>query len=222
MEHTVIRVTDDGSHTIYNKLIRESYHSSFGAIQESMHIFINAGLNQFREKTLEKINIFEVGVGTGLNVILTYLWSLENKIGVDYFGIEPFPISVNLLDKLNYPEKTGVNSKILEMTQDFTGKAVPFSDIFNYKGESTGIQDVILKREYYDLVFFDAFSPEVQPELWNTDIFQSLYKSLVAGGILTTYSCKGIVKRSLKAAGFKVEKLPGPPGKREFIRAIKR
>jgi tRNA U34 5-methylaminomethyl-2-thiouridine-forming methyltransferase MnmC len=221
MKHSHIQITGDGSHTLYSNVSGETYHSSYGAIQESLHIFIKAGLGNLHFSTSEIINILEIGVGTGLNVILTYLWSVKNNISVDYHGYEPFPIDDNLVDLLNYPDQLNISKEIFKLVQNFTGNQISLSNGFNYTGFESSIQMAHLEMNSYDMVFFDAFSPNTQPELWTPEIFGKIYKSLKKGGVLTTYSCKGIVKRSLKCAGFEIEKLPGPPGKREFLRAKK-
>lgn len=221
MNRNRLLITDDGSHTMYSEKAGENYHSSFGAIQESEHIFIRAGLDTIVDKDLKLINILEVGTGTGLNIILAYLWVEKNNINIDYQGYEPFPISKDVILLLNYPQQLSVDEKLFFHIHNSVGKSTKLSDKFSLVINEALIQESKLESEYYDIVFFDAFSPEAQHEMWTTNIFTEMYKSLKHGGVLTTYSCKGTVKRALKEAGFAIEKLPGPPGKREFLRAWK-
>ncbi len=216
-----LRITDDGSHTIYSDEAGENYHSSFGAIQESEHIFIGAGLNTVINKSLKSVRILEIGTGTGLNILLTYLWSVENKISVEYYGYEPFPIDKNEVLLLNYPKQLNIDSSLLLQIHNNYDVNQHLTDTFSLSINKTNIETANLPSNYYDVVFFDAFSPDAQPNIWTPSIFLKIFKSLNYRGVLTTYSCKGNVKRSLKEAGFVVEKLPGPPGKREFLRAWK-
>jgi tRNA U34 5-methylaminomethyl-2-thiouridine-forming methyltransferase MnmC len=216
-----LQVTDDGSHTLTSEIVGENYHSSYGAIQESRHIFIDAGLAAVDENKNKQINVLEVGIGTGLNLLLTYLWSEKYNLSIKYHGYEPFPISKEEVILLNYPEQLGVDEKLFFHIHDKIGIPVNLSDKFALLVNKATIQSAKLKPGYYDVIYFDAFSPDSQPEMWTTEVFGKIYDSLKSGGLLTTYSCKGNVKRSLKEAGFKIEKLPGPPGKREFLRAWK-
>ena len=216
-----LKITDDGSHTLYSEEAGETYHSTFGAIQESEHIFINACLNTDFCQKLKNVRILEVGTGTGLNILLAYNWSVKSKIPVTYHGYEPFPVRKNETLLLNYPEKLGIEEKLFSHIHDKFGKETNLSNRFSLFVTNDFIESANLKSNFYDVVFFDAFSSEAQPELWTEEIFSSLYKSLANRGVLTTYSCKGNVKRALTEVGFNVEKLPGPPGKREFLRAWK-
>jgi len=217
-----MQITDDGSHTLFSSKVGENYHSSFGAIQESEHIFIGAGLATIIDRNRNQANILEIGTGTGLNILLAYLWAEKNSIAIKYTGYEPFPISRNEVLLLNYPEQLAVDKKQFLLIHDSIGNHVSLSDEFSLLINEASIQSSKLTPDLYDVVFFDAFSPESQPEMWITEIFRKIYFSLKKNGVLTTYSCKGIVKRSLMEAGFVIEKLPGPPGKREFLRAWKR
>jgi len=210
-------ITQDGSLTLFHEQTGEHYHSTFGAIQESEHIFINAGL-QALTNPLQTINILEIGLGTGLNALLTMRWAGRQHRAVHYSGVEAFPPDLELLETLNYPE-------ILEMEQSllsrfYSSRATQrFSDYFQFQWIHQPFEDFFPEPHQYHLVYFDAFSPDSQPEMWTQQGFHKLFHALVPGGLLTTYSCKGTVKRALKAAGFVIEKLPGPPGKREFLRA---
>jgi len=218
--HKIV-TTKDGSHTLFNEQISEHYHSTFGAIQESAHIFIQGALDRFRDKQ-SRVNILEIGFGTGLNALLTMCWADKNSRKIHYHALEAYPISKKIAGSLNYFEKLHIDQDLfLKFHQPAD---VPFiiSDNFTLEKEINTLENVSFQKAKYNVIYFDAFSPDVQPELWSTDIFQKLFSAMKEGGILTTYSCKGIVKRAMKAAGFQIEKLPGPPGKREFLRGIKK
>ena len=208
--------TNDGSLTLYAPELKEYYHSTYGAVQESMHIFIDTGLKQIEKSN---IKIFELGYGTGLNFILTYLHS-KNK-NIEYHGIEAFPLETDIIEKLNYPEILKLNP---EQTTAFYSihNAEPtsrLSDSFHLLKNYCKLEDYNTNKTF-DLIYFDAFAPEVQPELWTKEVFQKMFEMLNPGGILTTYCAKGIVRRTMQECGFSVERLPGPPGgKREILRA---
>lgn len=216
-----IRKTNDGSHTLFVPSLNEHYHSTFGAIAESQHIFIDAGL-KFVSSQKTKINILEVGFGTGLNALLTLINAQTGFI--NYVGIEAFPLSKNIISQLNYPDLLDAeNAKSLfvkihdaewEMENQIT-------DFFNLKKIHASILEFNLSATNFDLVYFDAFAPEVQPEMWEAAVFKKIFDAMKSGGILVTYSSKGLVKRNLKEAGFILERLPGPAGKRHILRARK-
>jgi tRNA U34 5-methylaminomethyl-2-thiouridine-forming methyltransferase MnmC len=214
---------EDGSHTLYRNDLDEHYHSTFGAIAESRHIFIEAGLN-FQLKNLKKINVLELGFGTGLNALLTQLEAENKKIEIYYTGIESIKLSPEIHSKLNYPEQL-INEKAKEYYESIHQSAWDcihqLSSNFHLHKIESKIEDVDLPQNHFDLVYFDAFAPDVQPELWTTAIFQKLIESMNKGAVLLTYSCKGNVKRAMRSAGFEFKKLPGPKGKREFLRAAK-
>ncbi|MCX6281780.1 MAG: tRNA (5-methylaminomethyl-2-thiouridine)(34)-methyltransferase MnmD [Bacteroidetes bacterium] len=216
-------LTKDSSNTILNTELNETYHSTHGAIQESRHVFIEAGLLHLAQE-LKNITVLEIGFGTGLNAMLTLIEAETLGKQVDYTAVEAFPLEKDIWQQLNYPRMlfssndTGIYQKLHlapwagpeEITSHFRlhkihQKLETYSPLF----------------EYFDLVYFDAFSPAVQPELWTVEIFTKLYSAMKPGAVLTTYSVKGDVVRSLKTAGFEVEKIPGPPGKRQITRAMK-
>lgn len=211
-----LKVTEDGSHTFYMPDLDEHYHSTHGAIQESMHVFLNAGFN-YSEK--ETINILEIGFGTGLNCYLTALEAKKQNKKVIYHSIELYPLEKELVDKLNYADQDNLDLfKSLHSCE--WNKDVPITDnliLQKLQGDLTTYQF----PQTYDLVYFDAFAPDVQPDLWSLEIFEKIYQSTNSEAFLTTYCTKGIVKRALRAAGFKVKRLPGPPGKREMLRATR-
>lgn len=218
-----IIITADGSHTIYIPELNECYHSKNGALTESMHIFIEAGC-RFAAKDKTSLNILEVGFGTGLNALLTLFETMDDSLKVFYQGVEPYRVDKKMLDILNYSELTGVsNAKLFFEDIHKTKTEIPkkITDSFSLLICENKIEYIILKKSFFDLVYFDAFAPDINPEIWEQQVFEKISTSMKTGGVLVTYSCKGDVKRALKASGFGIEKLPGPPGKREFLRAIK-
>lgn len=219
MEGTEIIITDDGSHSLYSNKYGEQYHSSFGAIQESEHIFISGGLNFFADN--DRINILEIGTGTGLNVLLTFIQSERRNISIEYDGIELFPPNKKILEQLNYPNVLKVNRSVFDLIHSSRNDTIDISENFRFRNKLDSVHTVELENDKYNIVYMDAFSPDIQPEMWSVNVFEKINKSMNLGGVLTTYSCKGVVKRALKSAGFIIEKLPGPPGKREFLRATK-
>lgn len=216
-------ITEDNSHTIYNEEIGEHYHSTHGAIQESAHIFINSGLRESKSVS-SNLNILEIGMGTGLNVLLTYVESDLSGKRINYVSVEAYPVEKEIYNKLNYAELLG-NPLLNKVLNEIHEKPwnVPFylTDSFILNKINAQIQDVQLAENVFDVVYFDAFSPQSQPELWTEEMFKNIYNSMKNNGVLTTYSSKGDVKRALKNAGFKIEILAGPIGKRHIIRAIK-
>ena len=210
--------TDDGSDTLFVREIDEHYHSTFGAVQESKHIFIEAGLHQFEQAS---VNIFEVGFGTGLNAYLTALESVKTNLSILYISIEKYPLPSSIWMSLNYPEivQDG-NPSLFQMIHNAAwNEQVKITDHFSILKLSSDLTDVDYSSfPLFDLVYFDAFSPEKQPELWETSIFLELASHCSHHAKLVTYCAKGVVRRSLITAGFTVERIPGPPGKREILR----
>ncbi len=219
-EDNPVVLSNDGSHTIYSSRFSEHYHSTYGAIGESKHIFIEAGLKPLTD-VKSTINIFEVGFGTGLNALLTFEYALKNNFTVNYWAVEAFPVDRNIVTRLNYTELLNIEPEIFAAMHRTKDKPVAITPFFKLTVVSDTLQNIMLPEQFFDLIYFDAFSPEVQPEMWHVSCFDKIYKATKKDGILTTYSCKGTVKRALKAAGFSIKKLPGPPGKREFLRATK-
>ena len=216
-----IFLTADGSKTIFIPELNECYHSKNGALAESMHIFINAAY-RYAAENKKSLNILEIGFGTGLNALLTLIETLKDKCVVNYLGIEPYRIGKQQLEELDYPELTGIpGANIYFQELHKTSSVNPVTEHFTLTVSEEKIEDITLQKSFFDLVYYDAFAPDVQPELWRSEIFDKIAASMKKNGVLVTYSCKGDVKRALKAAGFSIEKLPGPPGKREFLRAVK-
>jgi len=217
--------TADGSHTLFHKQLHETYHSIHGAIQESRHVFIKHGLQHWAATTrLSEVNILEVGFGTGLNALLTLLDEPTHKIVKHYDAIEPFPLSRDYTDFLNYPfllEKVEGQSMFDKLHGAAWGEFCILTSNFTIRKILAEIQGITLESNRYDVVYFDAFAPSKQPELWSLGVLKSLADSLKPFGIFVTYSARGQLKRDLKSLGLQVETLKGPPGKAQMVRAIK-
>ncbi|MGB5555101.1 MAG: tRNA (5-methylaminomethyl-2-thiouridine)(34)-methyltransferase MnmD [Flavobacteriaceae bacterium] len=219
MQREII-TTADGSITIHIKDWDEHYHSIHGAIQEAYHVFIAKGLALFENR---KLSILELGFGTGLNALITYLETEKRCLKIDYTGIEKYPISDSELQALNYISALHAESHALEFSRMHLGpwnEQIALSENFNFTKIQVDFKEIAFENAF-DLVYFDAFGARVQPELWTEDIFAAMYLTLKPGGILVTYAAKGSVRRAMLAVGFEVERLPGPPGKREMLRATK-
>lgn len=220
MERKIV-LTKDGSSSIFLPEWEEHYHSSHGAIQEAYHVFIRNGFDLFKGRT--KISILEIGFGTGLNAFITFLESKQMGILMDYVGIDAFPVNPDEVQELNFVEQLEVPSEkhvFLSMHQNPWETKNRYDKTFFLTKRKQLFQDLI-DKEVFDLIYFDAFGARVQPELWTELIFKKMYDALVSGGVLVTYAAKGSVRRAMLAVGFQVEKLPGPPGKREMLRAKK-
>lgn len=215
-------VTADGSVTIHLPEWNEQYHSKHGAITEAIHVFINAGLNYYIEKLPnQSISILEIGFGTGLNSFLTFLESDKRDIKINYTGIEAYPIEVAVIEKLNYAEQLNSNkTDFLALHLANWGEQASLNSNFNLTKRQQFFSD-IKDVNVFDVIYFDAFGARVQPDLWTEPIFSSMYLALKKNGVLVTYAAKGSVRRAMQAVGFTVERLPGPPGKREMLRATK-
>ncbi len=208
--------TADKSPTLYLEEIDEHYHSINGALQESMHVFINAGLNQISKNN---INILEIGLGTGLNVILTYNEIKNSNKNVFYKGIEKYPLKNEIIEQLQ--KETIFNSDtFLKIHNSNWEEEINISGNFILQKQKIDLINFQATKEY-DLIYFDAFAPNKQPKLWTTKVFLKLYEATKKDGILVTYSAKGIVKEALRNAGFEVKRLKGPAGKRHMVRAVK-
>ena len=217
----ILQATSDGSHTIAIPELQVTYHSKHGAIQESMHVFIDAGLRQTLTNVSERLQILEIGFGTGLNALLTLL-EAPNRL-IRYESLEAYPLQAELASSLNYGTLLP-NTTATQLLGNFHRapweEPVSITPEFTLLKRQMQLQD-FTSQERYHLVYFDAFAPTAQPELWTTQVFTNIYKHLLPRGILVTYCSKGIVRRAMQHAGFNVEKIPGPPGKREMVRAIK-
>ena len=225
-----IFITSDGSTSIHLPDWNEQYHSKHGAIQEAYHVFIKAGFDKFLETTSQKnestqttISILEIGFGTGLNAFVTFLEADKKNIKIDYVGVEAYPIEANEVEKLNYvAELKAENNQAIfnKMHTTSWDEKHTISDDFLLTKRKQFFAD-INDENAFDLIYFDAFGATNQPELWTEEIFKKMYVALKFGGVLTTYAAKGSVRRAMQTVGFTVERLAGPPGKREMLRAIK-
>jgi tRNA U34 5-methylaminomethyl-2-thiouridine-forming methyltransferase MnmC len=212
--------THDGSTTIHIEEWDECYHSKFGAIQEAQHVFIKNGLSLFKDQS---ISILEIGFGTGLNAFITFLESKKLGLQVDYVGIEAYPITQSEIKEMNYVSELKAESDEAVFE---TMHSCPWEEKINLK-----INFYLTKKkqffheieyvEQFNLIYFDAFGYRVQPELWTFEIFKLMFKALKKNGVLVTYAARSIIKKNMQEAGFTVEKLQGPPGKREMFRATK-
>ena len=212
--------TLDGSTTIHLPDWNESYHSKHGAIQEAYHVFIKNGLSLFQGKS---ISILEIGFGTALNTFITFLESQKSVQSIDYVGVEAYPISEKEVLQMNYVAELNAESEknSFELIhQSNWEEKIVISPKFTLTKRKQFF-DEISDENQYNLIYFDAFGYRVQPELWSTEIFEKMYKALKVNGVLVTYAARGVVKRSMIEVGFTVEKLAGPPGKREMFRATK-
>lgn len=214
-----IVITADGSHSVYNEQAGQHYHSIFGAWQESQRVFIELGLLEAFNRFENNLSVFEMGFGTGLNALLTAREAEQQQRSVLYTAIEAYPLPLAEAHQLNFDELLGTQYLKALHNAPWEQPTVihPFFSLVKHDGF---LQDFQTKERFH-LVYFDAFAPEAQPELWTADVFIKIATMLEVGGILTTYCSKGYVQRNLKAAGFKIEKHAGPARKREVIRAIK-
>ncbi len=214
-------LTQDGSHSIYLPELDEHYHSSHGALQEALHVFIAAGFD-FAASQFEHIKIMEVGFGTGLNALLSLKAAQANQKRVSYYGLEPFPVPNDLIAKLNYADLIeGASTTEFRAMHDAAWEQVEQLDTYFelYKTQRGILNCELLAK--VNLVYFDAFGYRAQEEMWSEAVFKKVYVLMEPGGVLVTYASKGVVRRTLLGLGFLVEKLPGPMGKREMMRAIK-
>ena len=221
MKHKLI-VTADDSHTVFVEELNEHYHSTKGALNESLHVFIEAGLKE-KTRIRNTINVLEIGFGTSLNVLLSMLESDKEQVHINYKTIEAYPLDIELVEKLNYPQIIGGQKSINYFREIHAlewNKEHQITPKFIFEKIKGRVEDIQLEN-FGDVIYFDAFAPNKQPELWTEVIFRKMYGALKEDGILTTYCAQGDARRSMTAAGFRVEKLPGPPGKREMVRAWK-
>lgn len=215
-------LTNDGSRSVFSEKYGVTYHSKFGAMTESAHVFIAAGL-RYKAAVQREISVLETGFGTGLNAFMTWLEAEKRNLKISYLGLETFPISENEAASLDYPAALGCP----ERAEDFLGlhrcnwnMPKDVSEHFIFEKRQNRIEE-FAQPETFDVIYFDAFAPQAQPELWTDEVFHNMYISLKPEGVLVTYCAQGAFKRTLKRAGFTVERLQGPPGKREMTRASK-
>jgi tRNA U34 5-methylaminomethyl-2-thiouridine-forming methyltransferase MnmC len=224
LERKII-ITDDGSTTIHLPEWDEQYHSKFGAIQEARHVFIQMGLFKVLEReAISEVSILEIGFGTGLNALVTWQEAKKKQVLIEYTGVEAYPVSSEEVEHLNFPrmleepEAASVFEKMHNTPWETPQVISNFFNITKQQKYFQAIDDV----NKYDLIYFDAFGAGIQPDLWTEEIFGKMYLAIRDNGVLVTYAAKGSVRRAMLQVGFKVERLPGPPGKREMLRATKK
>ena len=220
-----IVTTADGSKTIHIEEWNEQYHSIHGAINEANHVFIKHGLLFFCDNSASvsnKLNILEIGFGTGLNAFLTLLKSKELDVNINYTGVEAYPVSNSEVAALNYPELISAmhSSEFKLMHASDWESEIQISSNFSLEKQKKFFDDINAISKF-DIIYFDAFGSRVQPELWEEPIFNIMFSALTPGGVLTTYSAKGSARRAMQSVGFEVERLDGPPNKRHMLRATK-
>lgn len=223
MSELKIIVTEDGSHSLYNADLNETYHSFHGAVQESKHVFIKEGLDYLKiGQGLERINVLEVGFGTGLNAILTSEWAAENQVKINFTTLEPFPLQEAIFTQLNYAQffiNPEIQEDFLRLHYAEWEQNFQLNFYFSILKTESKLQEFISKDKY-DIIFFDAFAPNKQAEMWGLKTLEKTVGYLTKGGVLVTYCAKGQLKRDLAGLGLEVATLPGPPGKKEMVRAI--
>jgi len=215
-----LMITADGSHTAVNQTLDKTYHSIHGAFQESQRVFIESGLwAAFAAFPDSVIHIFEMGFGTGLNALLTAHEAYKHNRQVLYTTVEAYPMALADAQQLNYDQLLGT-SYLNQLHESTWGEPIVISPNFTLTKLESNLQDINL-TEHFHLIYYDAFAPTAQPELWEAELFQQMATLLLPEGMLTTYCSKSYVQRNLRAAGLTVEKHPGPPHKRDILRAIK-
>ncbi|MFN8116684.1 MAG: tRNA (5-methylaminomethyl-2-thiouridine)(34)-methyltransferase MnmD [Bacteroidia bacterium] len=215
--------TEDNSHTLYSERFKATYHSTRGAISESKHVFIQNGLAFcHKQNQSDDISILEIGFGTGLNAFMTYLFSKENHLKINYHSIEAYPVSLSEASQLNYTNEFSETDKFSfnQMHQQDWNRTGQVSSLFTLT-KHLCLLEGFNSQQKFDLIYFDAFSPSEQPELWTESVFKKMYNLLNENGVLVTYCAQGQMKRNMKQVGFKVQSLPGALGKREMTRGLK-
>ena len=219
MKKEILKTTD-GSYTLYVPELDETYHSTNGALQESNHVFIEAGL---KFSGLKKAAVLEVGFGTGLNALTTFNEAKKKELLIEFTSLEAYPLTWAEVSPLDYMYMEGYQEYSIPFEEmhscdwdDFTA----ISPNFSLRKLNLKLQELTFENTF-DIIYFDAFAPQIQPELWTEEVFALMYKALKSKGVLVTYCAKGTVKRALKAVGFELQSIPGPPGKREMSRALK-
>ncbi|WP_425421538.1 tRNA (5-methylaminomethyl-2-thiouridine)(34)-methyltransferase MnmD [Phaeodactylibacter xiamenensis] len=221
MEELSIIKTQDGSDSIFSERFGVSYHSRYGAIQESRHVFLQSGLYP-RLQALKQVAVLEAGLGTGLNALLTCLEAEKVQKHIRYVALEAFPLSTAQADTLNYAGHLGEAAATIlhQIHHSQWGQPVDISPWFTFEKRRIAFEN-FEEAAAFDVVYFDAFAPNAQPELWEAEVLGRMYRALREDGVFVTYCAKGAVKRCLKSLGFTIEALPGPPGKREMTRGLK-
>lgn len=221
MDQIHIIETKDGSSSLLNVSLNETYHSTHGAIQESKHVFIETGLKPFLDCKKNELSILEIGFGTGLNALLTIQSAKQFPIKIYYETIEAFPLVSDIITNLNYPQLLNAEDLFSQIHHSPWSEVEEITPNFKLNKRAVKLQEAYLENEKFDLIYFDAFAPAKQPEMWELSILTKIILAMKPNGIFVTYCAKGQLRRDLISLGLVVEKLPGPPGKREMIRAKK-
>jgi tRNA U34 5-methylaminomethyl-2-thiouridine-forming methyltransferase MnmC len=221
MERSIL-LTNDGSCTVLVSATGDTYHSRHGAIQESRHVYIDAGLDYYVQQHpgASIIRVFETGFGTGLNALLTGLYAVQHNINISYHTVEPFPLIQEEFSRLNYGELVQDKGMLSAIHHSDWGKAVNINPHLQLTKHLLTL-NAYHSQETFDVIYHDAFAPDVQPELWTEEVFKQLYKITSPGGVLVTYSSKVVIRRAMEQAGYVVEKIPGPHGKRDMAKATR-
>jgi len=214
-----LKLTEDGSHSLLNSQYNQHYHSVSGALKESRHIYMNLGLIPILEAAEKPVCVFEMGFGTGLNAFLTWQAADQYQKSILYTGVEAFPVSMEEASQLNYEDVTSFTG-FLKLHKSSWFQNHQLSEYFTFRKEQLTLQE-FSTEELFDVIFYDAFDPKAQPELWTEEVLGKIAAQTRPGGVLVTYSSKGIVKRALAAAGFAVEKHKGPGKKWHVLKATK-
>ncbi len=220
-----IILTSDGSHSLRSAVFGETYHSGHGAIQESLHVYVRAGLAYAHERygRPSDMSVLELGFGTGLNALLSLLYAREQGLHLHYTALEAYPIEEDVARRLNYPSFLSLPEEdralFVEMHRLPWGEILGLSPNMSLEKRLSSFEE-LSDEEAYELVYYDAFAPSVQPECWGAEMVGKVRRAMRRGGVLTTFCAQGAFRRHLQAAGFEVERLPGPPGKREMLRGL--
>lgn len=216
--------TQDGSHSLFVPELNETYHSFHGAMQESEHVFIKSGLLHWCSYHGNTMNVLEVGLGTGLNALLTLREAINRNLTINYTTIEAYPVPEDLLKKLNYAEKVELEDAAMwfdKLHEAEWNKKVQLNEGFTFHKIKGKLEEIKLPKNTMDVVYYDAFAPSKQPEMWEYSKLETINKSMASEGVFSTYCATGQLKRDLKELQMEVESLPGPPGKKEMVRGTK-
>ena len=216
-----IITTEDGSHSLYDQELNETYHSTRGAKGESLHVFIQEGLEYWlAQNKSEQIRVLEIGLGTGLNAFLTALFATKQSQSIHFTTLEPYPVEASIYENLNYYSIQAEKDLLTQIHTCSWNERHELNSFFEFSKEKIKLEH-FERNEHFDLIFFDAFAPSKQPEVWSLENLQKCYTLLANGGLLTTYCAQGQFKRNLAEAGFEVETLQGAMGKKEMVRGVK-
>lgn len=219
MSELRLTTTKDGSHSLLNADLNEHYHSQHGALQESIHVFLRSAFDHIQKSS---VSILEYGFGTGLNALLTIHEAEKTQKKIHYTSLEARPLNEDITEQLNYAEKAGIDTKLFaDLHRATWNEVVEITPFFSLEKREIRFEDYIAEPHTYDIIYFDAFAPNYHPEAWSADVLSPCFEALKPNGIWVSYCAQGAVRRTLMSVGFDVEKIPGPPGKREMLRGRK-